>query len=120
MTVPAIVTLIGWFDIRPGNATQFRKNCEAMVALRDKEPGHLASAYSFEGDEKAVSREDYENAEAVLRHMQIGEHIYQQTRELVDITGVELHGPAAELARLQDSFKDMAPRYFATEFGFHR
>ncbi len=120
MTVPGVVTLIGYFAIRPGKAVQFRANCEAMVALRSKEPGHLASAYSFDGDDRAVSREDYANAEAVLKHMQVGEHIYEQTRTLVDITAVEIHGPADELDKLRDLFKDLSPRLFVTESGFRR
>lgn len=120
MTAPAIVTLIGTFNIRPGNASQFRANCEKMVALHDKEPGHLGSAYSFDGDSSAVSREDYDSADAVRRHMEIGERIYENTRELVDITGVEVHGPADELDKLRELFADLSPRYFVTEYGFRK
>jgi len=120
MSAPAVVTLIGYFNIRPGSADRFRANCEDMVGLRQQEPGHLASAYSFDGDAKAVSREDYESAAAVKRHMEVGGHIYESTRELVDVTGVEIHGPAAELDQLRDLFADLSPRFYVTEFGFRR
>ncbi len=78
MSVP--VTLVGYFDIPTGKAEQFRANCEAMLALRDEQPGLLGAAYSFDGDTAATSREDYENADAVVRHMELGEHIYERTR----------------------------------------
>ena len=120
MLTPSVVTLIGHFEIRPGCAKQFRANCEAMVALRDKEPGHLASAYSFDGDAAATSREDYKDADAVMRHMTVGQHIYESTRSLVDITGVEIQGPAVELDKLRDLFSDLSPRFYVTEFGFRR
>jgi quinol monooxygenase YgiN len=118
MSAPSVVTLVGYFNIRPGNADQFRANCEEMVALRGKEPGHLASAYSFNGDAAAASREDYENADAVKRHMDVGRPIYASTRNLVEVIGVEIHGPAAELDKLRDLFSDLSPRFYVTEFGF--
>lgn len=120
MTAPDVVTLIGTFTLHPEKADAFKANCEAMVALREKEPDHLASAYSFDGDGGAVSREDYRNAEAVIRHMQVGEHIFEKTRQMVDITGAEVHGPAAELDKLRDPLRDLSPRFFVTESGFRR
>ncbi|MEM7319198.1 MAG: hypothetical protein AAF408_09275 [Pseudomonadota bacterium] len=120
MTVPNILSLIGYFSIPQENAAKFRKNCAAMIDLKDREPGHLASAYSFAGEGQAVSREDYDSADAVLKHMEIGQHVFESTRELVEITAVEIHGPAQELARLREPFSAMSPRYFVTEFGFRR
>lgn len=120
MPAPRIVTVIGYFAIRPGNAARFRDNCEAMVALRDKEAGHPASAYSFESDSAAVSREDYESADAFAQHLDVGKHIFETTRQLVDITGVEAHGPADEIEKLRPLLSDMSPRFFRTEFGFRR
>ncbi len=32
MTGPAVVTLIGYLNIPPGNAREFRANCEEMIA----------------------------------------------------------------------------------------
>jgi len=118
MSAPSVVTLVGYFNIRPGNAGHFRASCEEMVALRAREPGHLASAYSFDGDADATSREDYESAAAVMRHMEVGQHIHERTRNLVEVTGVEIHGPAAELGKLRDLFGDLSPRSYVTEFGF--
>ncbi|MDA7949240.1 MAG: hypothetical protein MPJ78_17400 [Hyphomicrobiaceae bacterium] len=120
MPAPAVVTLIGYFDIRLGNADRFRTNCEEMVALRAKEAGHLGSAYSFDGDTAATSREDYDGADAVKRHMEIGRHIFDSTRDLVEITSVEIHGPAQELEQLRDLFGGLSPRFYVTEFGFRR
>lgn len=118
MPAPHIVTLIGYFVVPVENAAAFRENCTAMVALRDKEPGHLASAYSFGADGTAVSREDYTSADAVTRHMELGSHIFESTQTLVTITGVEVHGPADELGKLHDLFSGMSPRFYVTEIGF--
>ncbi|MEM9224227.1 MAG: antibiotic biosynthesis monooxygenase [Pseudomonadota bacterium] len=118
MSAPRTITIIGSFAIRPGNADKLRENCKAMVALCEDRPGHLSAAYSFDGDTAATSREDYENAEAVLLHMKIGHRLYESTSELVDIKSVEIHGPADELEKLRALFGDHAPRFFATEFGF--
>jgi hypothetical protein len=118
MSVP--VTLVGYFDIPTGKAEQFRANCEAMLALRDKQPGLLGTAYGFDGDTAATSREDYENADAVVRHMELGEHIYERTRDLVEIRNIEIHGPEAELSKLRNLFSEHSPRFFTTEFSFRR
>lgn len=120
MPAPQIVTLIGYFSIPPENAAAFRRNCEEMVKLSDKQPGHLASAYSFDGKGNAVSREDYESAEAIAQHMKIGRHISEKTKALVEITGAELHGSADELEKLRDILGAMQPQVFVTEFGFRR
>lgn len=112
--------MIEYLTIHRGKAAEFRENCAKMVSLRSKEPGHLATAYSFDRDRKAVSREDYESAEAVLRHMKIGAHIFENTRNLVDITGAESHGPAEELVTLRVVLSEMSPKLLVTEYGFRR
>ncbi|WP_300068892.1 hypothetical protein [uncultured Ruegeria sp.] len=104
MPVPQIVTVIGYFLVPAANAAAFRKNCAEMIDLRKKETGHLASAYSFGADGTAVSREDYDSAHAVIRHMEVGSHIFESTQALVEITGVEMHGPAGEIAKLRGPF----------------
>ncbi|TMV10133.1 hypothetical protein FGK63_03475 [Ruegeria sediminis] len=118
MPVPHVVTLVGHFSVPPAHADAFRENCRAMVRLRGKEPGHLASAHGFGADGAAVSREDYVSAEAVRKHMELGSQISQSTRELVEITGAEVHGPAEEIEKLRDLFQGMPVRFFVTEYGF--
>lgn len=120
MSVPQIVTIVGYLTVPTEHAAAFRKNCAEMIELRKQEPGHLASAYSFGSDGAVVSREDYDSADAVIRHMELGSHIFESTQELVSITGVELHGSAAELEKLHDLFSGMTPGFFVTEFGFRR
>ncbi|WP_298855590.1 antibiotic biosynthesis monooxygenase [uncultured Ruegeria sp.] len=120
MPVHQIVTIVGYMTVPETHADAFRKNCADMIELRNQEPGHLASAYSFGADGTVVSREDYDSADAVIRHMELGSHIFESTQSLVNITGVELHGPAAEVEKLRDLFSGLSPRYFETEFGFRR
>lgn len=118
MSVPNIVSVIGYFSIPAAHAKAFRQNCADMIALREQESGHLASAYSFGADGTAVSREDYDSADAVIRHLELGSHIFESTQTLVTITGVELHGPEAELEKLKNLFSGMPPKTYVTEFGF--
>jgi len=61
-----------------------------------------------------------ENADAVVRHMELGEHIYERTRDLVEIKNVEIHGPEAELSKLRNLFAEHSPRFFTTAFSFRR
>ena len=118
MSIPKIVSIIGYFSVPTVHAKGFRKNCVEMIELRDQETGHMASAYSFGADGTAVLREDYDSADAVIRHMEVGRHIFESTQALVEITGVELHGPEAEVEKLRPLFDGMSPRIFVTEFGF--
>lgn len=46
MATPAVVTPVGYFDIRSGKTDQFRAS-EEMMAMRRQEPGHLASAHKY-------------------------------------------------------------------------
>ncbi|MFY2822456.1 antibiotic biosynthesis monooxygenase [Ruegeria sp. MALMAid1280] len=120
MSAPQNVTIVGYMTVPATHAAAFRKNCAEMIELRHQEPDHLASAYSFGADQSVVSREDYDSADAVIRHMELGTHIFDSTRALVEITGIELHGPAAELEKLRDLFSGMNPGFFVTEFGFRK
>ena len=118
MSESPVVTLVGYFKIPASNAEAFRKNCVEMIGLREKEPGHLASAYSFGADGTAVSREDYVSAEAVMRHMELGSHIFESTQSLVEVTGAEVHGSADNVEKLRELFSGMPSRFYVTEYGF--
>ena len=82
----AVVTLSSYFHIASGKAGQFRADCREVVDLCEMEPDHLALASNVDGDNAAVSREDYEDAEAARRRMQIGKDVDDFAGGLVSVT----------------------------------
>jgi len=71
------------------------------------------------GDE-AHCREGYENAEALLAHLQNVGSLLEQALKIAEITRLEIHGPEEELAKLREPLAKLSPQFFVLEHGFRR
>ena len=83
--------------------------------MKNNEDKVLFYGFSF-NDNEAHFREGYADAEGVLAHFgNVGEKL-MQALEYTELTKLEIHGPAEELAKL----KDLDITYFELEYGFRR
>jgi hypothetical protein len=68
-------------------------------------------AFSYSGD-AAHCREGYDDAAAVLAHLDNVGALLQEALKIAQITKLEVHGPAAELDKLRGPLTALNPQYF--------
>lgn len=112
-------TLVPYFKVHAGKLDEFRRLCEQFVARTETEPGCLHYAFSFDGD-NVHCREGYRDAAGILAHLDNVGTILQEALKIADVTRLEVHAPAAEIARLREPLAALNPQYFAVEYGFRR
>ena len=112
-------TLVPYFKIHEGQLAAFRDGCDAFVEKTSTEPGCLFYAFSFDGD-VAHCREGYEDAAAVLSHLENIGALLDETLKISDITRLEVHAPAAELEKLREPLGGLNPQFFEVVIGFRR
>jgi quinol monooxygenase YgiN len=113
-------TLVPYFDVAEGKLEEFKAMGPKFIELTRKEAGCVHYAFSFSG-QAAHCREGYDNAAAVLAHLdnvgaQLGEAL-----KIATISRLEVHGPAAELDKLREPLAALKPTFFTlAEGGFRR
>ena len=112
-------TLVPYFKIHEGQAELFKKGCEAFVEKTRAEPKCMFYGFSFDGDE-AHCREGYEDADALLFHLDNVGALLEEALKIADLTRLEVHGPESELARLREPMAELNPQFFTLELGFRR
>ena len=75
--------------------------------------------FSFSGDE-AHCREGYENAEAVLNHLDNVGALLGEALKIADLTRIEVHAPESEIAKLREPLAGLNPQFFTLATGFRR
>ena len=106
-----VCTLVPYFKVNPGQLPAFKAGVQAFVDKTRSEPGCAHYAFSFNGDE-AHCREGYDNAAAVLAHLDSVGALLQATLQIASITRLEVHGPADQLALLRDPLASLNPQWF--------
>lgn len=120
MTEPdTCCTLVPYFKVNEGQLGAFKALTERFVAKTRSEPGCVHYAFSFDGD-SVHCREGYDSAAALLAHLDNVGAILQEALKLAAITRLEVHAPAAELAKLREPLAGLSPAFFTIESGFRR
>ena len=107
------------FKVAPGKLATFRGLCEQFVSVTAKEPKCLYYGFSFNGDE-VYCREGYEGAEGLLAHLSNVGPILNEALKIAEITRLEVHGVAEELAKLREPLADLKATYFTLEYSLQR
>jgi len=112
-------TIVPYFEIHEGQSDAFRELCERFVEATAKESGCLYYGFSFNG-RQAHCREGYDNAEALLAHLDNVGDLLDEALQIADLKCLEIHGPALELKKLRTPLEQLNPEYFVLETGFRR
>jgi quinol monooxygenase YgiN len=112
-------TLVPYFKIHQGQVSAFRVACDAFVEKTRSEPGCLFYGFSFDGD-VAHCREGYEDAAALLNHLENVGALLDEALKISDLTRLEVHAPAAELDKLREPLANLNPGFFEVVIGFRR
>jgi quinol monooxygenase YgiN len=113
------VSVSPYFEILPGQAAAFRAICEKYVSWSSREHGCLYYGFSFHG-ELAHCREGFENAEALLAHIENLRPILHEMGEVSKLLRIEVHGTETELAKLKAPLAGMNPQWFVLEYGVRK
>jgi quinol monooxygenase YgiN len=97
----------------------FNELCEQCVAKASEEPKCLYYGFSFDGD-LAHCREGYEDAEALLAHLDGIGPLLEELLKISEISRLEVHAPEEELAKLREPLAGLGPQFFTLEYGFRR
>ena len=114
-----VCTLVPYFKVQEGRLGEFRALCEQFVAKTRTEPGCVHYAFSFDGD-AVHCREGYDDAAAVLAHLDNVGALLQEALKIAQITRLEVHAPPTELDKLRAPLAGLKPQFFSIEHGFRR
>ncbi len=98
---------------------EFKSYCDEFVSRTRNEPKCLYYGFSFY-DDLAHCREGYADAESVLAHLQNIGALLEEALKIAELTRLEIHGPADELAKLREPLASLKPQFFVLEYGFRR
>lgn len=108
-----------YFKVHAGRLDAFKGLCERFIEKARTEPKCLYYGFTFR-DDQVHCREGYEDAEGVLTHLDNVGQLLEEAFKIADVTRLEIHGPADELAKLKEPLRDLDVEYFTLEYGFRR
>jgi quinol monooxygenase YgiN len=113
------VTIVPYFKAHQNKLNDVKVVCDRFIEATKTESDCLYYGFSFNGDEMHC-REGYVDAEGALAHLENVDALLKQLLEISDLTRLEIHGPAAELAKLREPLKNLGPKYYTLEYGFRK
>lgn len=108
-----------YFKIAEGKMAEFKAIGDEFVERTSTESGCLYYGFCFDGD-VAHCREGYENAEALLAHLDNVGELLGRALQISEMTRLEIQGPEQELAKLRGPLAELSPQFLVLECGFRR
>ena len=112
-------TLVPYFQVNDGQLEAFKALGPQFVERTRTEPGCVHYAFSYNGS-VAHCREGYDDAASVLAHLENVGALLGEALKIAQITKLEVHGPAAELAKLKQPMAGLNPQWFELSEGIRR
>jgi quinol monooxygenase YgiN len=109
-------SLAPYFEVNDGQLDAFKALGRQFVERTRTEPGCVHYAFSFSGN-IAHCREGYDDAGALLAHLENVGALLQQALKIAKIVRLEVHAPAAELAKLKTPMAGLNPQWFELDGG---
>jgi len=116
MAADTVCTLVPYFKVKPGQLDAFKAGLPAYVERTKNEKGCVHYAFSIDGD-IVHCREGYDDAAALLAHLDNVGALLQETLKIADIARLEVHAPAAEIEKLRTPLAALKPQFFVLEPG---
>lgn len=108
------VSLHPYFKAHPGKMDAIKAGFPAFARKTANENGNLFYEFSVRGDE-FFCREAYADAAGLLAHLDNVGELLGEMLKMADVTRLEVHGPAAELAKLKEPLAHLGPLWFELE-----
>ncbi|MFV1994874.1 MAG: putative quinol monooxygenase [Verrucomicrobiales bacterium] len=119
MNPEAIVSIHPYFKVHEGQLEAARALLPLLVEKTSSEEQCLYYNFTLREDE-VFCREAYLGAAGVLAHLEnIGEML-GKLLEISELTRLEVHGAADDLAKVKEPLAAFGPLWFEVQCGFHR
>jgi quinol monooxygenase YgiN len=112
-------TIVPYFKVHESQLEAFKSLCQRFVEKTSSESRCLYYGFSFDGDQ-VHCREGYQDAEAVLDHLENVGALLEEALKIAELTRLEIHGPEEELAGLREPLAELGPQFFTLQYGFRR
>src|SRR5437868_4542398 len=109
--VSRFVSLHPYFKVPSDNMPHLKAILPEFAAKTRDETGNLFYEFTINGDE-VFCREGYVDAEALLAHLDNVSAMLTQALTMSELVRIEVHGPAAELAKLKEPLAHLKPAWF--------
>lgn len=109
-------TLVPYFLVQEDQLDAFTAIVPQFIERTATEPGCVHYAFSFDGL-NAHCREGYDDAAAVLAHLDNVGDLLGEALKVSELTRLEVHGPAAEIEALREPMADLNPQFFVLHDG---
>ena len=100
-----------YFKVPPDKMPYLKAILPEFAAKTRNETGNLFYEFTINGDE-VFCREGYVNAEALVAHLDNVSAMLTQALTMSELVRIEVHGPAAELAKLKEALAHLKPAWF--------
>lgn len=111
-----VVSIHPYFKIHDGKLEEVKALLPEFVAKVENEEACLYYNFTMHGDE-LFCREGYVGAAGAVAHVENVQAELDKLFALVDLTRIEVHGPAAELEKLKEPFAALDPSWWAYQTG---
>jgi quinol monooxygenase YgiN len=105
------VSLHPYFKVPSDKMPHLKAILPEFAAKTRNETGNLFYEFTINGDE-VFCREGYVDAGALLAHLENVGAMLAQALAMADLIRIEVHGPAAELAKLKEPLAHLKPAWF--------
>lgn len=113
------VTIHPYFKIHAGKTEEFIANFADFMEKTATEAGCLYYNFTLNGDE-AFCREGYLDGDAALAHIANVDGPLSRALSLSTMTRLEIHGPAAELAKMREPMAGLDVAWFVYQTGLEK
>ena len=113
------VSIHPYFKIKEGQMEACKSFLGQFIEKVVNEDACLYYNFTFK-DDVLCCREAYRDADGALAHLDNCGALVGELLKIVDLTRIEIHGPAGELEKLKPAFADFDPDYFTCSCGIGR
>ena len=111
-----VVSIHPYFKCHEGKLDAFKALLPKFTGVTSTEEKCYYYDYTICGD-IVHCREAYDGAEGLMTHLSNVDALIEEVLTFSDLIRVEVHGPAAELAKLKEALVDLDPDYYEYHTG---
>ena len=114
-----VVSIHPYFKAKPGKLAEAKAMLPRFVDKTYTEKLVLHYDFTINGEE-IHCRESYVGADGLLTHLENVGAVLEEFLKIADLTRLEVHGPAGDLAKLKGPLAHLKPAWFIYECGVSR